>query len=293
MQLLDGKALSKTIKQEIALLVKQIKLDGGKTPHLAAILVGNDGASETYVASKVKSCEEVGFKSSLIRMNYDITEQELLAEIHLLNNDDDIDGFIVQLPLPTHINEQKIVQAINPEKDVDGFHPVNVGKMVQNLPAFLPATPFGILTLLTRNGIDTYGKHCVVIGRSNIVGMPMSILMARKDNPGNCTVTLCHSATKNLKEEILRADIVIAALGKAEFVTADMIKKGAVVIDVGITRVKDASKKSGYALKGDVKFDEVSQKASFITPVPGGVGPMTVVSLMLNTLQASKDKTIF
>jgi methylenetetrahydrofolate dehydrogenase (NADP+)/methenyltetrahydrofolate cyclohydrolase len=293
MQLLDGKALSKTIKQEIALIVKQIKLDGGKTPHLAAILVGNDGASETYVASKVKSCEEVGFKSSLIRMNYDITEQELLAEIHLLNNDDDIDGFIVQLPLPTHINEQKIVQAINPEKDVDGFHPVNVGKMVQNLPAFLPATPFGILTLLTRNGIDTYGKHCVVIGRSNIVGMPMSILMARKDNPGNCTVTLCHSATKNLKEEILRADIVIAALGKAEFVTADMIKKGAVVIDVGITRVKDASKKSGYALKGDVKFDEVSQKASFITPVPGGVGPMTVVSLMLNTLQASKDKTIF
>jgi methylenetetrahydrofolate dehydrogenase (NADP+)/methenyltetrahydrofolate cyclohydrolase len=226
-------------------------------------------------------------------MNYDITEQELLAEIHLLNNDDDIDGFIVQLPLPTHINEQKIVQAINPEKDVDGFHPVNVGKMVQNLPTFLPATPFGILTLLTRNGIDTYGKHCVVIGRSNIVGMPMSILMARKDNPGNCTVTLCHSATKNLKEEILRADIVIAALGKAEFVTADMIKKGAVVIDVGITRVKDASKKSGYALKGDVKFDEVSQKASFITPVPGGVGPMTVVSLMLNTLQASKDKTIF
>ena len=293
MQLLDGKALSKTIKQEIALLVKQIKLDGGKTPHLAAILVGNDGASETYVASKVKSCEEVGFKSSLIRMNYDITEQELLAEIHLLNNDDDIDGFIVQLPLPTHINEQKIVQAINPEKDVDGFHPVNVGKMVQNLPTFLPATPFGILTLLTRNGIDTYGKHCVVIGRSNIVGMPMSILMARKDNPGNCTVTLCHSATKNLKEEILRADIVIAALGKAEFVTADMIKKGAVVIDVGITRVKDASKKSGYTLKGDVKFDEVSQKASFITPVPGGVGPMTVVSLMLNTLQASKDKTIF
>jgi methylenetetrahydrofolate dehydrogenase (NADP+)/methenyltetrahydrofolate cyclohydrolase len=293
MQLLDGKALSKTIKQEIALIVKQIKLDGGKTPHLAAILVGNDGASETYVASKVKSCEEVGFKSSLIRMNYDITEQELLAEIHLLNNDDDIDGFIVQLPLPTHINEQKIVQAINPEKDVDGFHPVNVGKMVQNLPTFLPATPFGILTLLTRNGIDTFGKHCVVIGRSNIVGMPMSILMARKDNPGNCTVTLCHSATKNLKEEILRADIVIAALGKAEFVTADMIKKGAVVIDVGITRVKDASKKSGYSLKGDVKFDEVSQKASFITPVPGGVGPMTVVSLMLNTLQASKDKTIF
>ncbi|HUH73090.1 MAG TPA: bifunctional methylenetetrahydrofolate dehydrogenase/methenyltetrahydrofolate cyclohydrolase FolD [Chitinophagales bacterium] len=293
MQLLDGKDLSKTIKLEIAQKVKEIKLNGGKTPHLAAILVGNDGASETYVASKVKSCEEVGFKSTLVRLDNDITEQELLAEIHLLNNDDDIDGFIVQLPLPSHINEQKIVQAIDPEKDVDGFHPVNVGKMVQNLPTFLPATPYGILTLLKRNNIDTNGKHCVVIGRSNIVGMPMSILMARKDNPGNCTVTLCHSATKNLKEEILRADIVIAALGKAEFVTADMVKKGAVVIDVGITRVKDDTKKSGYALKGDVKFDEVSKKASFITPVPGGVGPMTVVSLMLNTLQASKDKTIF
>lgn len=293
MQLLDGKELSKTIKQEIALKVKEIKRNDGKTPHLAAILVGNDGASETYVASKVKSCEEVGFKSTLVRLKSDITEQELLAEIHLLNNDDDIDGFIVQLPLPSHINEQKIVQAIDPEKDVDGFHPVNVGKMVQNLPTFLPATPYGILTLLKRNNIDTNGKHCVVIGRSNIVGMPMSILMARKDNPGNCTVTLCHSATKNLKEEILRADIVIAALGKAEFVTADMVKKGAVVIDVGITRVKDDTKKSGYALKGDVKFDEVSKKASFITPVPGGVGPMTVVSLMLNTLQASKDKTVF
>ena len=293
MQLLDGKNLSKIIKQEIAIQVKEIKSQDKKTPHLAAILVGNDGASETYVASKVKSCEEVGFKSTLVRLANDITEQELLAEIHLLNNDDDIDGFIVQLPLPSHINEQKIVQAIDPEKDVDGFHPVNVGKMVQNLPTFLPATPFGILTLLKRNGIDTNGKHCVVIGRSNIVGMPMSILMARKDNPGNCTVTLCHSATKNLKEEILRADIVIAALGKAEFVTADMVKKGAVVIDVGITRVKDESKKSGYALKGDVKFDEVSAKASFITPVPGGVGPMTVVSLMLNTLQAAKDKTVY
>lgn len=292
MQLLDGKQLSQTIKQEIALKVKEIKLKGAKTPHLAAILVGNDGASETYVASKVKSCEEVGFKSTLVRLAADITEQELLAEIHLLNNDDDVDGFIVQLPLPKHINEQKIVQAINPDKDVDGFHPVNVGKMVQNLPTFLPATPYGILTLLKRNGIDTNGKHCVVIGRSNIVGMPMSILMARKDNPGNCTVTLCHSGTKNLKEEILRADIVIAALGKAEFITADMIKKGAVVIDVGITRVKDETKKSGFSLKGDVKFDEVAQKSSFITPVPGGVGPMTVVSLMLNTLQAADGKEI-
>lgn len=292
MQLLDGKQLSQTIKQEIAQKVKEIKLKGAKTPHLAAILVGNDGASETYVASKVKSCEEVGFKSTLVRLAADITEQELLAEIHLLNNDDDVDGFIVQLPLPKHIDEQKIVQAINPDKDVDGFHPVNVGKMVQNLPTFLPATPYGILTLLKRNGIDTNGKHCVVIGRSNIVGMPMSILMARKDNPGNCTVTLCHSATKNLKEEILRADIVIAALGKAEFVTADMIKEGAVVVDVGITRVKDETKKSGFALKGDVKFDEVAPKSSYITPVPGGVGPMTVVSLMLNTLQAADGKEI-
>ncbi len=292
MQLLDGKQLSQTIKSEIAQQVKDIKLKGAKIPHLAAILVGNDGASETYVASKVKSCEEVGFKSTLVRLAADITEQELLAEIHLLNNDDDVDGFIVQLPLPKHINEQKIVQAINPDKDVDGFHPVNVGKMVQNLPTFLPATPYGILTLLKRNGIDTNGKHCVVIGRSNIVGMPMSILMARKDNPGNCTVTLCHSGTKNLKEEILRADIVIAALGKAEFITADMIKKGAVVIDVGITRVKDETKKSGFALKGDVKFDEVAPKSGFITPVPGGVGPMTVVSLMLNTLQAAEGKEI-
>jgi len=292
MKLLDGKQLSQTIKQEIAQKVKEIKLSGGKIPHLAAILVGNDGASETYVASKVKSCEEVGFKSTLIRLEADVTEQVLLAEIHLLNNDDDIDGFIVQLPLPKHINEQKIVQAINPEKDVDGFHPVNVGKMVQNLPCFLPATPYGILTLLKRNGIDTNGKHCVVVGRSNIVGMPMSILMARKDNPGNCTVTLCHSATRNLKEEILRADIVIAALGKAEFITADMIKEGAVVVDVGITRVKDASKKSGFSLKGDVKFDEVAPKCSYITPVPGGVGPMTVVSLMLNTLQAAEGKSI-
>lgn len=292
MQLLDGKQLSKVIKQEIAVKVKQIKLDGGKTPHLAAILVGNDGASETYVASKVKSCEEVGFKSTLIRLPADVTEQVLLAEIHMLNNDDDVDGFIVQLPLPKHINEQKIVQTINPDKDVDGFHPVNVGKMVQNLPCFLPATPYGILQLLERNNIETKGKHCVVVGRSNIVGMPMSILMARKSNPGNCTVTLCHSHTQNLKEEVLRADIIVAALGIPEFVTADMVKPGAVVIDVGITRVKDATKAKGFALKGDVKFDEVAPKCSYITPVPGGVGPMTVVSLMMNTLQASEGKTL-
>ncbi len=293
MKILDGKQLAQTVKSEIAQRVKQIKLDGGKRPHLVAVLVGSDGASQTYVANKVKSCEEVGFKSTLRRLDESITEQELLAEIHLLNNDDDVDGFIVQLPLPRHINEQNIVQAINPEKDVDGFHPVNVGKMVQNLPTFLPATPFGILTLLKRNHIDTAGKHCVVVGRSNIVGMPMSILMARKANPGNCTVTLCHSATPDLKKETLRADILIVALGRAEFITADMVKKGAVVIDVGITRVKDDSKKSGYSLKGDVKFDEVSKKASFITPVPGGVGPMTVASLLLNTLQASEGKKMF
>lgn len=292
MQLLDGKKLAQTIKQEIADEVKQIKLNGGKIPHLAAVLVGNDGASETYVASKVKSCEEVGFKSTLIRLSADVTEQALLAEIHMLNNDDDIDGFIVQLPLPKHINEQKIVQTINPDKDVDGFHPVNVGKMVQNLPCFLPATPYGILQLLERNKIDTKGKHCVVIGRSNIVGMPMSILMARKANPGNCTVTLCHSMTANIKEEVLRADIVIAALGIPEFVTADMIKEGAVVIDVGITRVADSTKVKGFSLKGDVKFDEVAPKCSYITPVPGGVGPMTVVSLMLNTLRAADGKTL-
>lgn len=293
MQLLDGKLLAQKIKEEIASEVKKIKLDGEKTPHLAAILVGNDGASETYVGSKVKSCEEVGFKSTLIRLNSDVTEQELLAEIHMLNNDDDIDGFIVQLPLPKHIDEQKIVQTIDPSKDVDGFHPVNVGKMVQNLPCFLPATPYGILQLLQRNNIPTEGKHCVVVGRSNIVGMPMSILMARKGYPGDCTVTLCHSRTANLKEEILRADIVVAALGKPEFITADMVKEGAVVIDVGITRVQDYSKKSGFSLKGDVNFKEVAPKCSYITPVPGGVGPMTVVSLMLNTLQAAKGKTLF
>jgi len=292
MQILDGKKLAQTIKQEIAAKVKEIKLNEGKIPHLAAVLVGNDGASETYVASKVKSCEEVGFKSTLIRLPSDVTEQALLAEIHMLNNDDDVDGFIVQLPLPKHINEQRIVQTINPDKDVDGFHPVNVGKMVQNLPCFLPATPFGILQLLERNNIDTKGKHCVVIGRSNIVGMPMSILMARKANPGNCTVTLCHSMTKNIKEEVLRADIIVAAIGIPEFVTADMVKDGAVVIDVGITRVADASKAKGFALKGDVKYDEVAPKCSYITPVPGGVGPMTVVSLMLNTLQAADGKTL-
>ncbi|MCO5248867.1 MAG: bifunctional 5,10-methylene-tetrahydrofolate dehydrogenase/5,10-methylene-tetrahydrofolate cyclohydrolase [Chitinophagales bacterium] len=292
MQIIDGKGLSQTIKNEIALKVKEIKNKGQKTPHLAAVLVGNDGASETYVANKVKSCHEVGFKSSLIRLGADITEQELLAEINILNNDDEIDGFIVQLPLPKHINEQRIVQTINPEKDVDGFHPVNVGKMVKGLPTFLPATPFGIMTMLERYKIETQGKHCVVIGRSDIVGTPMSILMSRKNNPGNCTVTLCHSATKDLKKETLRADIIIAALGYPEFLTADMVKNDVVIIDVGISRVKDETKKSGYTLKGDVKFDEVSKKASFITPVPGGVGPMTVVSLLQNTLLAHANKKI-
>ena len=292
MELLDGKKLSQTIKDEIAQKVRQLKADGNKTPHLAAILVGNDGASETYVAHKVKACKEVGFKSTLIRFDKDTTEQELIAQIYLLNNDDDIDGFIVQLPLPGHIDEQRVVQAIDPNKDVDGFHPVNVGKMVKNLPCFLPATPFGILTLLERYQVETSGKQCVVIGRSDIVGKPMSILMSRKASPGNCTVTLCHSATQDLKKEIQRADIIIAALGKPEFITGDMVKKGATVIDVGITRVRDETKKSGYALKGDVKFDEVSKKAGFITPVPGGVGPMTVASLLLNTLQAAEDKKI-
>jgi methylenetetrahydrofolate dehydrogenase (NADP+)/methenyltetrahydrofolate cyclohydrolase len=292
MQLLNGKLLSEKVKQEIAEQVRQIKLNGGKIPHLAAILVGKDGASETYVSSKVKSCKEVGFKSTLIRLDEDVTEQALLAEIHMLNNDDEIDGFIVQLPLPKHIDEQKIVLTINPDKDVDGFHPVNVGRMVQNLPCFLPATPFGILQMIERYQVPTEGKHCVVVGRSNIVGMPMSILMARKAYPGNCTVTICHSQTKNLKEEIQRADIVIAALGRPEFITGDMIKEGAVVIDVGITRVPDLTKKSGFALKGDVKFDEVAPKCSFITPVPGGVGPMTVVSLLMNTLKAAENKSL-
>jgi methylenetetrahydrofolate dehydrogenase (NADP+)/methenyltetrahydrofolate cyclohydrolase len=292
MQLLNGKLLSEKVKQEIAEQVRQIKLNGGKIPHLAAILVGKDGASETYVSSKVKSCKEVGFKSTLIRLDEDVTEQALLAEIHMLNNDDEIDGFIVQLPLPKHIDEQKIVLTINPDKDVDGFHPVNVGRMVQNLPCFLPATPFGILQMIERYQVPTEGKHCVVVGRSNIVGMPMSILMARKAYPGNCTVTICHSQTNNLKEEIQRADIVIAALGRPEFITGDMIKEGAVVIDVGITRVPDLTKKSGFALKGDVKFDEVAPKCSFITPVPGGVGPMTVVSLLMNTLKAAENKSL-
>ncbi|MDZ4844294.1 MAG: bifunctional methylenetetrahydrofolate dehydrogenase/methenyltetrahydrofolate cyclohydrolase FolD [Chitinophagales bacterium] len=290
MQILDGKKLSAEVKEEIKLEVEKLKLQGGKIPHLAAVLVGNDGASETYVGSKVKSCEYVGFKSTLVRKPDSITEQELLQVVADLNNDADIDGFIVQMPLPKHIDEAKITLAINPEKDVDGFHPINVGRMTLGQSAYVSATPFGILKLLEKYNIDTNGKHCVVIGRSNIVGTPMSILLSRNAKPGNCTVTLCHSRTKDIKSFTLQADIIVAAIGKPDFVTADMVKQGAVVIDVGITRVADASTKSGYKLKGDVKFDEVAPKCSYITPVPGGVGPMTVTALLGNTLKACRKE---
>ena len=292
MILLDGKKTSEQVKQEIAEEVELINSQGGKTPHLAAILVGHDGASETYVNSKVKDCAQVGFRSTLLRFEESITEEELLAAVEEVNEDEDIDGLIVQLPLPKHISVQKVTERIRPEKDVDGFHPVNVGRMVKGLPAYISATPYGIIQLLDRYNIDTNGKHCVVIGRSDIVGTPMSILMARKSNPGNCTVTLCHSRTKDIKAMTLQADIVIAALGIPEFVKGDMIKEGAVVIDVGITRVEDQSKKRGYALKGDVNFEEVAPKCSYITPVPGGVGPMTRASLLWNTLQSAK-KTFY
>lgn len=292
MQLLDGKALSAQVKAEIKVEVDKIKAEGGKTPHLAAILVGNNGASETYVASKIKSCEEVGFKSTLVRLPETTSEAELLTHIETLNNDADIDGFIVQLPLPSHISENTVMEAVAPEKDVDGFHPINVGRMCKGLPAYISATPFGILEMLKRYNIDTAGKHCVVVGRSQIVGLPMSILMQRNTAPGNATVTICHSRTHNLKEVCQGADILIAALGRPEFITADYVKEGAVVIDVGITRVVDESKKSGFAIKGDVKFDEVAPKSNYITPVPGGVGLMTICGLMTNTLLASK-KAIF
>ena len=289
-KLLDGKALAATIKEEIRLEVEQLKADGKKIPHLAAILVGNDGASDTYVRNKVRDCKRCGFESTLIRRPANITEAQLLAQIDRFNKADFIDGFIVQLPLPKHINVEKITQAIDPKKDVDGFHPVNIGRMTQGLPCYLPATPYGIMQLLDRNCIETSGKECVVIGRSNIVGTPMSILLSRSSNPGNCTVTLCHSRTKNLVEHTRRADILVVALGKAEFVTADMVKEGAVVIDVGITRVPDKRRKRGYRLAGDVKFAEVAPKCSYITPVPGGVGPMTVCSLLMNTLRAAKGE---
>lgn len=290
MQLLDGKKLASEIKKEIAEEVKKIKNAGKKVPHLAAILVGDDGASQTYVNSKVKSCEEVGFKSSLIRLKSDITQNELITQINILNNDDSVDGFIVQLPLPKHINEEKIILAISPEKDVDGFHPTNVGRMTLNIPSYVSATPKGILEILNRYNIETEGKHCVVIGRSNIVGLPMSLLMQRRSKPGNCTVTICHSKTNDLSKYTLQADIIIAALGKPKFLTADMVKKGAVVIDVGITRVVDKTTKSGFKLLGDVDFDNVSKKCSYISPVPGGVGLMTVVSLLQNTLSAAKEE---
>ena len=290
MKLIDGKAVSAQIKSEIAEEVLKIKAAGGKTPHLAAVLVGHDGGSETYVANKVKACQQVGFKSTLIRYEDDVTEEELLACVDRLNKDEDIDGFIVQLPLPDHISEIKITEAIDYRKDVDGFHPVNVGRLSLGMPCFLSATPSGILELLKRYDIETKGKHCVVLGRSNIVGKPVSMLMLQKSYPGDCTVTICHSRTKNIKEICLEADIIIAALGVPEFLTGDMVKEGAVVIDVGTTRVPSNETKSGFRLKGDVKFDEVASKCSYITPVPGGVGPMTIVSLLRNTLLAGKKE---
>ena len=288
MKLIDGKATAAEIKREIAQEVAQLKAAGGKTPHLAAVLVGHDGGSETYVANKVRACEEVGFKSTLIRYEEDVTEKELLACVERLNKDADIDGFIVQLPLPGHISEDKITEAIDYRKDVDGFHPVNVGRMSLGMPCFLSATPAGIIELLRRYNIETKGKHCVVLGRSNIVGKPVSMLMMRKGYPGDCTVTVCHSRTQNIKEICLQADIIIAALGVPEFLRGDMVKEGAVVIDVGTTRVPSDQTKSGFKLTGDVAFNEVAPKCSWITPVPGGVGPMTIVSLLRNTLLAGK-----
>ena len=288
MQIIDGKAVAAAIKKEIAQEVENIIANGGKRPHLAAILVGHDGGSETYVANKVKACEECGFTSTLIRYEADVTEEELLTKVAELNSDDDIDGFIVQLPLPKHINEQKITEAIDYRKDVDGFHPVNAGRLAIGLPCFLSATPNGIMELLARYSIETKGKKCVILGRSNIVGKPMANLMMQKHTPGDATVTVCHSHTENIAEECLRADIIIAALGQPHFLKADMVKEGAIVIDVGTTRIPDATRKSGFRLCGDVDYDNVAPKCSFITPVPGGVGPMTIVSLMKNTLLAGK-----
>lgn len=288
MKLIDGKAVSAQIKKEIAKEVSDIEANGGKKPHLVAVLVGNDGGSETYVANKVRTCEEVGFKSTLIRYDNDVTEEELLSCVNRLNIDNDVDGFIVQLPLPKHISEDKITEAIDYRKDVDGFHPVNVGRMSLGMPCFVSATPAGIVELLKRYDIETSGKHCVVLGRSNIVGKPVANLLIQKGYPGDCTVTICHSRTKNIKEICLQADIIIAALGVPEFLKGDMVKEGAVVIDVGTTRVPNAERKSGFKLTGDVAFDEVAPKCSYITPVPGGVGPMTIISLMKNTLLAGK-----
>lgn len=290
MVIIDGKETAMEIKQEIAKEVKRMMAAGEKQPHLAAILVGHDGGSETYVANKVKACDECGFKSTLIRFEDDVTEDELLQAIDKLNHNDDVDGFIVQLPLPSHIDEQKVIEAIDYKKDVDGFHPINVGRMSIGLPCFRSATPQGILALLERYGIETSGKHCVVLGRSNIVGKPVAQMLLQKDNPGNCTVTVCHSATEDLPRQCRRADILIAAIGQPHFVKADMVKKGAVVIDVGTTRLPSTQTKSGFKLYGDVDFNEVAPLCSFITPVPGGVGPMTICALMKNTLLAAQHK---
>ncbi len=285
MRIIDGKAIASQIKKEIAAHTAQIIDKGLRAPHLVAVLVGDDGASQTYVASKEKASKEVGFTSTVYRLEENTTEEKLLEIINFLNNDDEVDGFIVQLPLPKHINVQKIVAAIDPKKDIDGFHPVSLGKMMLGEPTYLPATPYGIMQLLEREKIETAGKNCVIIGRSNIVGTPLSVMLSRKGNPGNCTVTLCHTATQNLKEFTLKADIIVAAAGSPEMLTADMVKDGVVVMDVGIHRVKDNSEK-GYYITGDVKYEEVAKKASYITPVPGGVGPMTIVSLLTNTLKA-------
>lgn len=290
MELIDGKAVSKQLKQEIANEVKDMLAKGYKRPHLAAILVGHDGGSETYVAAKVKACEMCGFKSSLVRFEDNVSEEELLSKVKELNEDNDVDGFIVQLPLPKHISEQKVIETIDYRKDVDGFHPINVGRMSIGLPCFVSATPFGIVELLRRYKIDTEGKKCVVLGRSNIVGKPIASLMMQKSNPGNATVTVCHSRSKNLIQECQEADIIIAALGSPNFVKANMVKEGAVIVDVGTTRLPSTKTKSGFKLTGDVLFDEVAPKCSYITPVPGGVGPMTIASLMNNTLLAAKKE---
>jgi methylenetetrahydrofolate dehydrogenase (NADP+) / methenyltetrahydrofolate cyclohydrolase len=290
MQILDGKKAAQAIKDGLKIDVASLAVEGKKVPHLAAILVGSNGASETYVAAKVKACEEVGFKSTLIRLEADTSEMKLLDAIHDLNTNPDIDGILVQLPLPKHISDEKVINAIDADKDVDGFHPENVGKMLQGLPTFVPATPHGIMLLLEHYKIETKGKHAVVVGRSNIVGRPMSVLLSSNTNPGNCTVTICHSHTSNIKDFCLQADIIVAALGRPEFITADMVKEGAVVIDVGITRAEDATKKSGFKLKGDVAFEEVASKCAWITPVPGGVGPMTIAALMKNTYRSCMQK---
>ncbi|MDP4214782.1 MAG: bifunctional methylenetetrahydrofolate dehydrogenase/methenyltetrahydrofolate cyclohydrolase FolD [Bacteroidota bacterium] len=290
MELLDGQFVSKAIQDSLRLKVAQLKAEGKKIPHLAAVLVGNNGASETYVGAKVKACSEIGFNSTLIRLEASISENKLLQVIDELNNDMDVDGILVQLPLPKHISDEKVINALHPSKDVDGFHPANVGRMVQGAPSFISATPHGIMLLLEHYKIDTKGMHAVILGRSNIVGRPMSILLSSNSQPGNCTVTICHSHTRNLRDHCQRADILVAALGRPEFVTAPMVKEGAIVIDVGITRVPDASKKSGFALKGDVKFEEVAPRCSYITPVPRGVGPMTIAALMKNSYHACANR---